>query len=465
MRVLLVAPPMTGEERYGELAGAGTYLPPLGLAYLAAAVRDRHQVRILDAEVEGRSEAQVVEEVLRHQPDVLGVTVVTPALPRVEAICAAVKARRPATRIVLGGPYPSACPLETLACGAVDLAVVGEGEATFAELLDALEAGRPLDGVAGLALRRDGRPALTAPRQRVEDLDALPWPARDLLPMARYRPSPLHHREAPAFSVVCGRGCPWRCTFCSCAKVFRGRYTVRSPASVAAEVGALVQERGAREILFWDDTFGLTRDWTLELCERLAPLRVGWSAWMRVDLVEPDVLRAMRRAGCWHVSYGVESGNQAVLDGIRKGFTVQAVKDAFRWTRAAGLEARGTFILGMPGDTWDTMMETIALAIEARADYAQFQYLTPYPGTELWDTIDRHGRRLTTDPARHTIWQPVFVPHGLTEPQLREAHRLAHRRFYLRPGYVLERLRRLRSLSDLHRHVRGALTVLGYARP
>lgn len=465
MRALLLAPPMTGEERYGELASAGTYLPPLGLAYLAAAARPRHQVAILDAEVMGLGEAATVEEIVRRAPEVLGVTVVTPALPRVEAICRAVKARLPAVRIVAGGPYPSACPEEMLGCEAVDAVAIGEGDATFPALLDALDAGAPLDGVAGLALRREGRPVRTPPRPRVEDLDALPWPARDLLPMERYRPSPLHYRALPAFSVVCGRGCPWRCTFCSCAKVFRGRYTVRSPESVAAEVRALVTERGAREILFWDDTFGLTRAWTLRLCELLAPLKVGWSAWMRVDLVEPDVLRAMRAAGCWHVSYGVESGNQGVLDGIRKGFEVAQVKQAFRWTREAGLEARGTFILGMPGDTWDTMMQTIDLAIEARADYAQFQYLTPYPGTELWDELARHGERLTTDPARHTIWFPVFVPHGLTEAELRAAHRLAHRRFYLRPRYVLERLRSLRGPGDLVRHVRGALAVLGYARP
>lgn len=463
MRVLLLAPPTTGEERYGELAVAGSYLPPLGLAYLAAAVRHRHEVRILDAEVLGMSRHEVIDEVLRWGPDVLGVTVVTPALAAAVDICGAVKARLPETHVVVGGPYPSACPLEALSCEAVDSVVVGEGERTFDDLLSRLESGRPFDDVAGVAFRRAGKPVLGAARERVEALDDLPWPARDLLPMERYRPSPLHYRVLPAFSVVCGRGCPWRCTFCSCAKVFRGRFTVRSPAHVAAEVRALVEERGAKEVLFWDDTFGLTRDWTLELCERLAPLRIGWSAWMRVDLVEGDVMKAMARAGCWHVSYGVESGNQRVLDGIRKGFRLAQVKEAFRLTRDAGMEARGTFILGMPGDTWDTMMETIQLAIDVRADYAQFQYLTPYPGTELWDSLATLGVRLTEDPAKHTIWFPVFVPHGVTEAQLREAHRLAHRRFYLRPRYVLERLARLRSPRDLARYARGALAVLRYA--
>jgi radical SAM superfamily enzyme YgiQ (UPF0313 family) len=127
------------------------------------------------------------------------------------------------------------------------------------------------------------------------------------------------------------------------------------------------------------------------------------------------------------------------------------------------MEARGTFILGMPGDTWDTMMETIQLAIDIRADYAQFQYLTPYPGTELWESLEEHGLRLTEDPGRHTIWFPVFVPTGVTEAQLRAAHRLAHRRFYLRPRYMLERLTRLRSPRDIARYARGAFAVLRYA--
>lgn len=464
MRVLLVSPPMTGKDRYGELAGAGTYLPPLGLAYLAATIRDRHEVRILDAEVLGWSEAETLAEIARWRPEVLGFTVVTPAIVKVSSMCRAAKAADPSLTIVVGGPHPSALPLETLACEAIDAAVVGEGEVTFVELLDAIARGHPLSDVPGVAARRDGVPALGPPRLRVADLDALPLPARDLLPIDRYRPSPLHHRRSPALSVVCGRGCPWRCTFCSCAKVFRGRYTVRSPESVALEVRTLVDTYDAREILFWDDTFGLTREWTLRLCELMRPLRVAWSAWMRVDLVERDVLVEMARAGCWHVSYGVESGNQGILDGIRKGIAVDRVRQAFRWTHEAGMEARGTFILGLPGDTWETMMETIELAVDARADYAQFQYLTPYPGTELWDDLERAGERLTTDPARHTIWFPVFVPRGLTEADLRAAHRLAHRRFYLRPGYVLERLRRLRGVRDLGRHLSGALTVLRYLR-
>jgi anaerobic magnesium-protoporphyrin IX monomethyl ester cyclase len=271
----------------------------------------------------------------------------------------------------------------------------------------------------------------------------------------------MHYRRLPALSVVCGRGCPYRCTFCSCAKVFSGKVTVRSPENVADEVRMLKEKWGAKELLFWDDTFGLSDAWTLRLCELLRPLDVAWSAWMRVDLVSPEVLREMARSGCWHVSYGVESGNQRVLDGIRKGFQVKDVRNAFRWTHEAGMEARGTYVLGLPGDDVASMRDTVELAVETEADYASFQLLTPYPGTELWDEADALGTFLSRDLDRFTIWHPVWVPRGMTEAQLSSAHRRAYRRFYFRPSYVLRRLRAVRNLEDLRRNVRGALSVIG----
>lgn len=462
MRILLVNPPLSGEERYGAFAGSGTYLPPLSLAYLAAAVEGAHDVRVLDAAAEERSLGSTLEMIRSHRPELVGVTTIAATFRRAVAICEAVKAADPSIVTVLGGPHPTACPAESLAPAAVDVVVVGEGEATFAELAAALSRAEELDGVRGIGFKREGRATFTGPRPRAE-LDALPFPARHLLPMDRYRPSAMHYRELPAYSVVCGRGCPYRCTFCSCAKVFAGQVTVRSPENVVAEVRLLVERWGAREILFWDDTFGLSERWTRRLCELLRPLGVAWSAWMRVDLVTPDVLREMARSGCWHVSYGVESGNQRVLDGIRKGFRLQDVRDAFRWTHEAGMEARGTFVLGLPGDDAASVRDTIELAVEVDADYASFQLLTPYPGTELWDDAERLGTFLSRDLDRYTIWNPVWVPSGMSERELVAAHAAAYRRFYLRPSYVWRRLRAIRSLEDLRRNVRGALSVLGHS--
>jgi radical SAM superfamily enzyme YgiQ (UPF0313 family) len=460
MRFLLINPPLSGAERYGRYAQAGSYLPPLGLAYLAAMLEGRHEVRILDAAAEELTLDETLARVREFDPAVVGITVIAATFGRAVTLCDRVKQASPGVVTVLGGPHPTACPDACLAPPSVDVVAIGEGEQTVAELADALAGQQDLGGVRGIGFKRDGAAVFSARRARA-DLDALPLPARHLLPMERYMPSAMHYRRLPAHSVVCGRGCPYRCTFCSCAKVFAGKVTVRSPENVAAEAKVLKERWGARELLFWDDTFGLSDEWTRRLCELLRPLDVSWSAWMRVDLVSPEILREMARSGCWHVSYGVESGNQRVLDGIRKGFKIQDVRNAFRWTHEAGMEARGTFVLGLPGDDIASMRDTVELAVEIQADYATFQLLTPYPGTELWDEAERLGTFLSRDLDRYTIWNPVWVPTGLTAAELTKAHRGAYRRFYLRPSYILRRLRAVRSVEDLRRNVRGAMSIVG----
>jgi radical SAM superfamily enzyme YgiQ (UPF0313 family) len=459
MKILLVSPPQPGAARYGKLAAAGSYLPPLGLASLAAMVRDRHEVRIVDGTVEAVTLTDLEKLIDQWRPAVLGVMTLTSTFYGAVALCVAAKRVDDRIVTVLGGAHPSAQPVESLANPAVDVVVAGEGEETFRELIEELEGGGDLRAVPGLYLRQAEKGvAPTAPRPPIADLDALPWPARDLLPMHLYHPSAMHYRQLPAFSVMCGRGCPYQCTFCSCSKVFPGRMRLRSPENVIAEIRMLVDRFGAREILIWDDLFGISRPWTLRFCELIAPLGLSWSAWMRVDTVDPELLGLMARSGCWHISYGVESGNQAVLDAIRKQITVGQVRRAFAWTHEAGMEARGTFILGFPGETPATMRETIELAIDIDADYAQFQLLTPYPGSALWEAT--HGDRCSDDLAQYTIWFPVYVPAGMTAEELAQMQREAYRRFYLRPSYVLRRLRSIRSFADLRRNLVGGLSVL-----
>lgn len=458
MKILLISPPQPGAARYGKLAAAGSYLPPLGLASLAAMVRDQHEVRIVDGTVEAVTMAGLEKLIADWRPEVVGMMTLTSTFYDSIALCAAAKRIDGAMVTILGGPHPSVQPVESMCDPAVDVVVVGEGEETFRELILALEKRIDLRGVPGLYLREGEGLLATPPRRPIADLDTLPWPARDLLPMHLYHPSPMHYRKLPAFSVMCGRGCPYQCTFCSCSRVFPGRMRLRTPENVMAEIRMLVDRFGAREILIWDDLFGISSPWTRQFCELIAPLNLSWSAWMRVDTVNPELLELMASSGCWHISYGVESGNQGVLDSIRKEITLEQVRSAFAWTHAVGMEARGTFILGFPGETPETMRETIDLAISIDADYAQFQLLTPYPGSELWESTQSSQR--SEDLAQYTIWFPVFVPEGMTAKALMKMQREAYRRFYLRPGYVWRRLRAIRSLADLRRNLVGGLSVL-----
>jgi radical SAM superfamily enzyme YgiQ (UPF0313 family) len=462
MKILLVFPPMLGEERYGKLAGAGSYLPPLGLLYLAAVLKNEHDVRIIDGGVIEITVERIIDDIKAWKPDIVGITVFTPTQYRAMALCRAIKELDRKIITIVGGPHPTALPDECMKNPDVDIVVKGEGEETMKKLAHFLETGGDLSTIPGIIFRQDGGIVATPPAPRIIALDDLPYPARDIVDMSIYKPSVLHYKNAPAFSIIGGRGCPYRCTFCSCAKVFRGQVTMRSPENVIGEIKHLIEQFGAREVMVWDDIFGLRKDWTLKFCNLIKPLGITWSAWMRVDVVDPEMLRRMADSGCCIISYGVESGNQQVLDTIKKGFTIEQIRKAFRWTHDVGIEARGTFIFGLPGETWESMMDTINIAIEIDADYAQFQLCSPYPGTELWDTIDQFGEFTTDDLSKFTVFFPVFVPKGLTKEKLEEAYKLAYHRFYFRWGYVRRRLANMRSWDDVKRNVIGLSTLLRF---
>ncbi len=462
MKILLVFPPILGEERYGKLARAGSYLPPLGLLYLAAVLEDRHEVKVVDGSVLDITVEDLREEIRAWRPDIIGVSAYTPTFYRALAIAKIAKEIDPAILTVLGGPHPTACPEETVSDKNVDIVVAGEGEITFPELVAAFEAKSDLSAVKGVYSKKNGVVVHAPPRERITKLDDLPLPARHLLDMRLYKASVLHYKRLPAFSIMCGRGCPYKCTYCSCSKVFNGGVTLRSPEKVISEIKHLMDKYGAREIMVWDDTFGLSKKWTATFCELIKPLRLTWSAWMRVDLANKEILRQMADSGCWHISYGVESGNQKVLDTIKKGITIEQIENAFKWTHQAGMEARGTYILGLPNETSQTMQDTVNIAIKTEADYAQFQLLTPYPGTELWDEARNYGDLAIKDFSKYTIWFPVFIPKGLTTEDLLKAHRSAYRKFYFRADYLWQSVKKLKNWADVKRTFTGLVGLLEY---
>jgi len=462
MKILLLFPPQLGEERYGKLARAGSYLPPLGLLYIAAVLEEQHSVKVIDGSVGNVTTEDIKGVISDWKPDIVGITSHTSTFYKVKDLCEAAKKIDHKIITIIGGPHATACPDDSIKSDYVDYVVVGEGEKTIKELVETIVSQEDISSVKGIYYKKDTVVFSTPQQERITELDALPYPARHLIDADMYKPSVMHYKKLPIFSIMCGRGCPFKCTFCSCSKVFRGKVVVRSVQSVMEEIKFLVERYGAKEIMFWDDTFGLNKKWIHELCALIKPLKITWSCWMRVDLVNQDLLKTMADSGCWNLSYGVESGNQLVLDTIKKGFKIEQIKNAFRWTHETGMEARGTFILGLPNDTWETMRDTINIAIEINADYAQFQLLTPYPGTALWDTLNTYGEILINDLSKYTIWFPVFIAKGLTKESLLKAQSLAYKRYYMRPRYILQRLSRIKTFQDVRRNIIGLLSLLNY---
>jgi radical SAM superfamily enzyme YgiQ (UPF0313 family) len=340
---------------------------------------------------------------------------------------------------MVGGCHVTALPADTLAeCPSFDLAVLGEGEDTLRELLQRFEADGPPPAVPGTATREGTTLRVQPPRPLVEPLDRLPRPAWDLLPgfPHSFRPSPARVLRRPCASVVLTRGCPNQCTFCD-RSVFGHRCRSYSPAYAVELVQELRERFGVRELLIEDDTFVLVRKHVVAFCELLLSRQVDvtWSCLGRADRVDPELLRLLRRAGCWHISYGIESGDEGILKAMHKRLDLEQLRQAVGWSRAAGLRTKGFFIVGFPGETPDTLRRTRAFARTLPLDDISVMQMTPFPGSELYAMADRYGT-FERDWRRMNVVNTVFVPHGFTAAELEAARARMLREFYLRPGVL-----------------------------
>jgi len=307
-----------------------------------------------------------------------------------------------------------------------DIAVVGEGELTLVELLHVLHANQPLASVAGLVIRDGETLRATGRRPFITDLDSLPFPAWDLLegfPQC-YLPAPFKVRQLPAATLVTSRGCPNTCIFCD-RSVFGASCHAYSADYVVRQMVELQRRYGIREFSFEDDTFITFKTRLKEICSRLIDLRLdlSWSCLGRVNHVTAENLALMRRAGCWQISYGIESGSPEILSLINKRVSLDQVRQAVQLSRKAGIRSKGFFILGHPGETRATLRMTSDFALELPLDDISVSLMTPFPGTELYRRAAEFG---TFDPdwGRMSLLNVVFVPHGLTAEDLLALRRI-----------------------------------------
>ncbi len=384
MRIALVAP------KWNRLVND---YPPLGLAYLAAVLeRAGHTIAVFDLGLSPDSElAEDVRRVAAYAPDLVGLTAMTNTWYNAVALAHALKAAL-ACPIVVGGPHATVFPERVAQEPAIDYVVVGEGEETLLELVTLLErtgmapTADALGAVRGLCFVRAGALVKTAERPLIRDLDALPFPARHLFDLAAY---PLYTPDRQRMlTVLTSRGCPYNCSYCFKGIVGR-TYRQRSPENLIAELCSLIDAYGVRNFYFIDDLFTLDSKRLAVFAEQVIARRldIRWQCLARVDRVTPELLQLMYRAGCRQLHYGVESADQAILDRIGKRITPAMVRQAVGWTRAARIRSKGYFMLGLPGDTEETMAKTIAFAAELELDEAMFSLTTPFPGTQLWDEL------------------------------------------------------------------------------
>ena len=470
MKVLFVDPPFGGEDIGGKrryFANVANIIPALGVAYLAAiAEGDGHEARILDC-ARGLGWDAVRDAGRDFMPDVVAVTATTPAYHNAVESARILREIVPKAVFLIGGPHPTAMPDEVGREPMFDFLVLGEGERTFAEILRHIEGKGPTrpDEICGLAFRREGDLVFTEPRGRIDDLDALPFPARHLLPpLQAYRPTAASCRRLPLAHIMTSRGCPSKCKFCD-RMIFGEVYRCRSAANVLAEVEEVVSRYGAREIRFFDDTFTLHRKRVEDICDGLRRRRpkLPWTCLTRVDVVTPDMLRMMREAGCWQVLFGLESGDDRVLKTLGKRNTVEQNRKAVLWAREAGLRVRADFIVGTPAETPETLRNTLDFAKELPLDFAHFNKFIPFPGTEFYRRLIERGYEFDFSKGASVLDHDglLFVPPAVPAAEYRRFLDEAFRAFYLRPGYLLRRLAGMRTFTELRLNVQGAFSILG----
>lgn len=465
MKVLLINPP----------SHAPNPIMPLGLAYLAAALEaSKIPVEIIDAWAEGYSLEELGREVAARDPHLVGVTMMSPTYAAAMRTVDIVRHNSEAG-IVVGGPHPSALPEECLKDNPhIDFAVIGEGEKALIELVNALSGSRgDLSAIRGLAYRDNGEIINTGYAERIENLDDLPFPARHLFSADRYRTHPPYGKRNPYMTLMTSRGCPFRCTYCS-KSVSGQRYRARSPQKVVSEIEHIIGEYGIKEIHFYDDDFTVNMGRAGEICDLLIQegIDISWSCTTRVDLINEELLKKMKKAGCWLISYGVESADPNILKKVKKGYTIDDVKAAFSLTKKVGIRTIGFFMAGLPGETRETLRDTINFSLELDPDFISWGITGLYPGSALYAAAqngelgDIDIRYTYEDRTWHAAGSPygdgfsIIYEEGLSREALKEHVRQANIAFYLRLSYLLRFIFKIRSFYEFVRYLKGGFQFL-----
>lgn len=447
MKILLVYPKP-------NISFDTTHCIPLGLASIAAVLEEAgHYVKCIDLNVEF---VDVAKE--SGSFDIVGFYVITPAFKSAVALAEKISPNTNAV-IVFGGPFPTAMPDECLSSNDVDIVVVGEGEQTVKELCNAVSKNSSLDNVRGICFKKEGLIVKTPPREKIKDLDVLPFPAYHLFPIEKYlptRPTWVDATKLVPGSLMTSRGCPFECLFCFSRKT---GFRAMSPERVVMDIVRLVAEYNVNFIEFQDDVFNLVPERSIEICKLLKQenLDIGWgipNGISRVEGVTKNFLEEAKLSGCVDVWFAGESGSERIRNSvIMKRNTVQQVRDAVRTAKEVGFDVGGFFVLGNPTETKEEMQATIDFACSMNLDRAQFTIATPFPGTALFELIKNagvNGRFLITDFDFYGPYEnKVFFEYGGTKKEVvEEMYKRAYRQFYLRPKYMVKVLQKKETYTN-----------------
>lgn len=461
-KVLLINPPaITNKGIYKELR-----YPPMGIMFLASALRQHgYEPVILDGDIEKKPFDKLEQTLKKGDFAVAGLSFTSMTSQGAFKFAKAIKKLNPEITVIAGGYHPTVMIKETLADPNFDFLVYGEGEITLPILLDLINGkgkdGVSLENIQGIAFKKDGQIVINSPRLPIGNLDDVSLPAYDLINIDGYS-SPSSTRK-PYTTYIRSRGCPFFCNFCGVQRMFTRQYRCESPQKTIENIDYLVQKFGIREILFKDSEFVINRKSVMDFCDLLVARKYDliWGCNARVDTVSMELLQKMKAAGCRQITYGVESGDQKILNDIGKRITLDQARAAVKMTKQIGINCVTNFILGHIGETKETIQKTIDFAKELDADYTVFGSLMAFPGSEIYEKSLANNWFSNGIPRAFTYDDLRLNATSMSNRELDEFMRKALLSFYFRPKYVFRRIiKSFTSLTELKNNFVGVGAVI-----
>lgn len=464
MKICFLYPPQSlnaGQylKRIGEhFSKDAQILPSLGLAYLAASLREKgFDISFIDANALGLDEEEIIKELKKSEPDYILYTTLTDNFQRTLGWIKKVRQRynRP---VIIGGPHMMFFPLETLTYECIDYGVIGDGFETLPELLSTLKNGTDLSLVKGICFRNEKKIIVTEPRLQNISLEDVPFPARDLLPLHKY--DTVLTKEKPIGTIISALGCPFRCAYCCTDTNLRSR----SAEHIIAEVEECIKKYGIKEITFYDETFTVSRQRVLRFLDLIEEkdLKFSWIVRTRADCVDKALLERMAHLGCIEIRIGIESGEEKILKSLNRHIPFSTIRNVVNWSKQAGITVFGFFMMGLPREDKQCLESTLKFMLELDLDFVEINKFFPTPNSKIYEEIKKNtGKDFWRDYTLGKVDFEDFEPYQrhLTEKELNSFIAKSYRAFYYRPKYILKRLRSIRSWKELHKLTSAALAL------